>query len=108
MTPRAAPVKPRPSPSPLGSETEFAEEQNVTPAKEAARKLTIGWIGAVRPSRQLLRSFLRVRGFLNAIKSFPHAEERSEARLEARTVVVQPIESEHQNCTGGFCSEEAR
>jgi hypothetical protein len=29
----------------------------------------------VRPSRQLLRSFLRMRDFLNAIKGFPHAEE---------------------------------
>jgi hypothetical protein len=46
------------------------------PANEAVRKLTIGWIGAVRPSRQLLRNFLRMRNFLNAIKGFPHAEER--------------------------------
>jgi hypothetical protein len=30
----------------------------------------------VRPSRQLLRSFLRMRSFLNTIKDFPHAEER--------------------------------
>ncbi len=40
----------------------------VFPAKEAVRKLTIGWINRVRPSRQLLRSFLRMRNFLNAIK----------------------------------------
>jgi hypothetical protein len=45
------------------------------PAFEAVRKFTIGWISAVRPSRQLLRSFLRMRDFLNAIKGFPHAEE---------------------------------
>jgi hypothetical protein len=38
-------------------------------------KSTIGWISALRPSRQLLRSFLRMRNFLNAIKDFPHAEE---------------------------------
>jgi hypothetical protein len=47
----------------------------VFPAKEPVRKLTIGWINTVRPSRQLLRSFLRMRHFLNAIKGFPHAEE---------------------------------
>jgi quinoprotein dehydrogenase-associated probable ABC transporter substrate-binding protein len=38
-------------------------------------KLTIGWINAVRPSRQLLRSFLRMRIFLYAIRGFPPAEE---------------------------------
>ena len=37
---------------------------------------TIGWIGAVRSSRQPLRGFLRMRDFLNAIKSLPHPEER--------------------------------
>jgi hypothetical protein len=67
----------------LGRE-DAAESQNsggvtliaVVPAKEPVRKLTIGWISTVRPSRQLLRSFLRMRNFLNAIKDFPHAEER--------------------------------
>ena len=29
-----------------------------------------GWIIALRPSRQLLRSFLRMRNYLNAIKNF--------------------------------------
>ena len=48
----------------------------VTPANEADRKLAVGWIGALRPSRQLLRSFLRMRNFLNYIKGLPHAEER--------------------------------
>jgi hypothetical protein len=32
----------------------------------------------VRPSRQLLRSFLRMRDFLYAIRGFPHAEEHPE------------------------------
>jgi hypothetical protein len=35
-----------------------------------------GWISAVRPSRQPLRGFLRMRTFLTAIKNIPHAEER--------------------------------
>jgi hypothetical protein len=34
------------------------------------RRLRIGWIGAVRPSRHLLHSFLRMRGFLNPLKDF--------------------------------------
>jgi hypothetical protein len=33
-------------------------------------------ISTVRPSRQPLRGFLRMRTFLNAIKDTPHAEER--------------------------------
>ena len=45
-------------------------------AFEADRKLAVGWIGALRPSRQLLRSFLRMRNFLNSINGLPHAEER--------------------------------
>jgi hypothetical protein len=49
--------------------------QKWIPAFEAVMKFTIGWICAVRPSRQLLRSFLRMRDFLNALKGFPHAEE---------------------------------
>jgi hypothetical protein len=36
----------------------------------------MGWISAVRPSRQPLRGFLRMRTFLNAIEDIPHAEER--------------------------------
>jgi hypothetical protein len=40
------------------------------PGFEGVRKSTIGWISAVRPSRQLLRSFLRTRSFLNAIEDF--------------------------------------
>src|SRR5437868_5799415 len=55
------------------------------PAFEAVRKSTIGWIGTVRPSRQLLRSFLRMRNFLNAIKDFPHVEERTKSLPQART-----------------------
>jgi len=38
--------------------------------------LTNGWIGVVRPSRQPLRGFLRMRRFVNAIDDKPHAEER--------------------------------
>jgi hypothetical protein len=61
----------------------------VAPAEEAVRKLGIGWMSVVRPSRQLLRSFLRMRGFLGAIKRLPHPEERAGAagtRLEGRTI----------------------
>jgi hypothetical protein len=47
------------------------------PDLKAVRKLTIGWISAVRP-RQLLCDFLRMRNFLSAINGFPHAEERPE------------------------------
>jgi hypothetical protein len=63
----------------------------VFPAKAAVRKFTIGWTSAVRPSRQLLRSFLRMRDFLNAIKGFPHAEEHRRVRLDARTAAMHPI-----------------
>jgi len=48
------------------------------------KELTIGWIGAVRSSRQPLRGFLRMRNSVNAINHFPHAEERPWARLEVR------------------------
>jgi hypothetical protein len=44
----------------------IAAKTTVTPAEAAVRKLTIGWINALRPSRQLLRSFLRIRNVLNA------------------------------------------
>ena len=43
---------------------------------EAGQELTIGWIGAVRSSRQPLHGFLRMRNSVNGIKDFPHAEER--------------------------------
>ncbi len=36
----------------------------------------MGWIGAVRPSRQPLRGFLRMRDSISGINSSPHAEER--------------------------------
>jgi hypothetical protein len=48
----------------------------VTPAKEALRKSIIGWIKAARPSRPRYARHLRMRNFLNAIRGFPHAEER--------------------------------
>src|SRR6516165_2084567 len=50
--------------------------QTVSPTAEAVRKLTIAGVSAMHPSSQLLRSFLRIRGFLNANKDLPHAEER--------------------------------
>jgi hypothetical protein len=77
-------------------------------AKEAVKELTIGWISAVRSSRQSPRpepppqvasqrgDFLRMRNAVKAIKDLPHAEERPPvlrsrrerrlegARLEAR------------------------
>jgi len=61
------------------------------PAFEGVRKLTICWINALRPSRQLpcpeeppqaasrRGSFLRMSIFLNPIRRFPHAEERSKS-----------------------------
>jgi hypothetical protein len=49
---------------------------DMVPTFEAVKKLTSGWIGAVRSSRQPLRGFLRMRTFLNAINDIPHAEER--------------------------------
>ncbi len=51
---------------------------------ERLKELTIDWISTVRSSRQPLRGFLRMRNSINAIKDFPHAEERPWARLEAR------------------------
>jgi hypothetical protein len=45
----------------------------VIPAKAAVRE--IGWISAVRSSRQPLRGFLGMRNSVNAINDFPHAEE---------------------------------
>ena len=40
--------------------------------------LPIGWISAVRPSRQPLRGFLRMRSFLNSINVSPHDEDDEE------------------------------
>ncbi len=48
--------------------------------------LTIGWISAVRPSRQPLRGFLRMRSFVNDINDFLMLRSASRARLEARTL----------------------
>ncbi len=63
-----------PSPQWLGA----GSTHYVIPAKEHVKELELSWIRAVRPSRQPLRRFLRMRNFLNAIKAFPHAEERPE------------------------------
>jgi hypothetical protein len=66
------------------------------------KELMTGGISVVRPSRQPLRGFLRMRAFLNAISNLPHAEERpfetppaeapqdKRARLEARTTPLPP------------------
>src|SRR6516164_4582589 len=43
---------------------------------QPVKELSIAWISAVRPSRQPLRGFLRMRSFLNVINQVPHAEER--------------------------------
>jgi hypothetical protein len=48
------------------------------PACELVKKISIGWISAVRPSRRPLRGLPRMRSFLNAIKGSPHAEEHPE------------------------------
>src|SRR5437870_4637548 len=48
---------------------------------EPLKELKTRWISVVRPSRQLLRSFLRMRDFLNAIKSVPHPEEAAKAAV---------------------------
>ena len=63
----------------------------ISPAKEGVRKLAISWISIARPSRQLLRSFLRMKGSDNAVKGLPHAEGARRARLEARTAALQLI-----------------
>src|SRR5713101_1350086 len=65
----------------------------VTPAKERVKELTISWMSALRPSRRPLHGLLRMRDFPNAINHIPHAEERMRARLEARTMLMQPIPS---------------
>ena len=44
--------------------------------REPVKEFSNGWISAVRPSRQPLRGFLRMRNFLNGIDEVPHAEER--------------------------------
>jgi hypothetical protein len=60
----------------------------ISRSAEALKELTIGWMSAVRPSRQppcpeeppqaasRRGGFLRMRTFLNAINDTPHAEER--------------------------------
>jgi hypothetical protein len=48
-------------------------------AKERVDEFKIGWISTVRSSRLPLRGFLRMRNSANAIKVFPHAEERSKS-----------------------------
>src|SRR5262245_24128480 len=50
--------------APTTSESQILDEAPipfVIAAKEVVRKLTVSWPSAVRPSRQLLRSFLRMR-----------------------------------------------
>jgi hypothetical protein len=59
--------------------------------KEVVKKSTIGGIAAVHPSRQLLRSFLRMSNLLNAIKRFLILRRPQRGRLEGRTAVMQPI-----------------
>src|SRR6516164_7752102 len=54
---------------------------------EPVKELSIGWISAVRPSRQPLRGFLRIRNFLNAIDVVPHAEERPPSRRRLRRLL---------------------
>ena len=77
--------------------------QKWVPVFEGVRKFTIGWISAVRPSRQLLRSFLRMRDFLNAIKGFPHAEEhpkgasRSTHGRDAANFLTASLRREDEN-----------
>jgi len=51
--------------------------------------LTIGWISAVRSSRQPLRGFLRMRSFVNAINDFLMLRSARRARLEAPTLFVR-------------------
>jgi hypothetical protein len=63
----------------------------VTPAEERVKELKICWIGAVRPSRQLLCSFLRMRSFLNAIKDFVILRRPQGGRLEGRTALASCI-----------------
>jgi hypothetical protein len=71
----------------------------VHPDKEGVRKSTIGWISALRPppSREgrlfetTASQLPQDEEFLNAIKDIPHAEERRQARLEARNAALQPF-----------------
>src|SRR5207244_3740541 len=48
------------------------------------------WISPVRPSRQLLHSFLRMRDFLNPINDLLILRRPQGGRLEGRTIVLQP------------------
>ena len=63
------------------------------PAKEHVKDLKICWIGAVCPSRQLLRSFLGMRSFLHAVKDFLILRRPQGGRLEGRTIAMQPRSS---------------
>ena len=58
-------------------------------AADPRKRMKMRWTSAVPPSRRRLRRLLRMRAFPNAIKDFPHAEERPWARLEARTTSMQ-------------------
>ena len=58
------------------------------PPEEAVKELAVDWISAVRPSRQPLRGFLRMRTFLNVINSLPHAEERPDGASRSTHDVV--------------------
>ena len=59
----------------------------VTPAKERVKELTICWIGALRPSRQLLRSFLRMRKSLMILRKSLIPRRPQGGRREGRTAV---------------------
>src|SRR5262249_26623986 len=63
----------------------------IRPIWQIGTSEVIGWISIVRPSRQLLRSFLRIRKFLNAIKEFLILRRPQGGRLEGRTAAMQPI-----------------
>src|ERR1700737_1436669 len=64
------------------------------PHKRGWEEIGIRLDQRVRPSTRPLGGPLRTRNCFNAIKGFPHAEERQKARLEARTTAVQPISSQ--------------
>ncbi len=63
------------------------------------KELELSWICAVRPSRQPLRGFLRMRNFLNVIKAFPHAEERPEGASRS---------THDRNAVNSFTTSEER
>jgi hypothetical protein len=58
-------------------------------SRDPVKEAKIRWIGAVRPSRQLHRSFLRMRDFLNApLKTCLILRRPQGGRLEGRTIVM--------------------